>query len=135
MNLKNACPRPVVLAAALAVVCLAALSGCDSTPAGITLADLSGWIYVEPNPVGVGEECTRYSFIYNSHATDTAFVDSVTIDSLVFNVDFSIAPGDTHPAVEEMGRTYPSAGTYIHTLTYYTTLGILTCPPCTVTVQ
>ena len=122
-------------AAALAVCCLAALSGCKNTPAGIRLSDLSGWIYVQPNPVAVGEGCYSYSFIYNSHQTDTAFVDSVTIDTVVyrFHGDFDIPPRDTVTAVEQ-SYLYQSAGTYIDTLTYYTTVGTLVCPPCTVKV-
>ena len=134
MNPVNACPRPVAFAAGLVLLCLAFLPGCDSTPAGITLDDLSGWMVVSPNPVGVGEQCTRNSFMYNSHATDTAFVDSLRIDTLHY-VGFHCMPGDTIWAVEERGRTYESAGTYIHTLTYYTRIGVLTCPPCTVTVE
>ncbi|MCX6844203.1 MAG: hypothetical protein NTX53_18235 [candidate division WOR-3 bacterium] len=134
MYRRNVCPSPIVLAA-LAALCFVVLSGCHSTPAKIELDDLSVWIYVEPNPVGVGEQCTRYSSIYNRHETDTACVDSVTIDTLVFAMDFLVAPDDTVPTVEEMGLTYPSAGAYIHTLTYYTTIGTFVCPPCTVTVE
>ena len=134
MNLKKVCLRAVVLAVGLVVLSLAGLSGCDNAPAGIALDDLTGWMVVSPNPVGVGEPCTRNSFMYNSHATDTAFVDSLKIDTLRY-VGFHCMPGDTIWAVEEMGRTYQSAGTYIHTLTYFTRIGILTCPPCTVIVE
>ena len=123
MNRKNRNRRFIVYAAALAVFCLAAWSGCHKTPSGLRLDDLSGWVYVAPNSVGVGEECTRYSFIFNNHQTDTAYVDSCTIDTLHFNMDFIVAPLDTFPAVEESNRTYAAAGTYIHTLTYYTTIG------------
>jgi len=135
LNRKNRNPHSIAGAAALAVFCLAAWSGCKSKPAGITLDNLSGWIYVTPNPVGVGEGCNRYSFIYNSHLTDTAYVDSTRIDTLLYGMSFSVAPRDTVPAVEEDNLTYQSVGTYIHTLTYYTRIGTLVCPPCTVKVQ
>jgi hypothetical protein len=126
--------RPVVLVSAFAALCLAVFNGCDSGPAGITLDDLSGWMVVQPNPVVAGEECTRLSWIYNAHASDSAFVDSLRIDTVRWP-GFEVMPGDTAGAVEEMNRVYPTAGTYVHTLTYYTTLGVLNCPPCTVTVQ
>jgi hypothetical protein len=120
---------------ALAGVCLIILAGCQTTPAGISLEDLSGWMTVEPNPVSVGQDCTRSSFIFNHHDADTAYVDSVRIDTLVFAFPFRVLPRDTHPAVREMNLRYAAAGTCVHALTYYTTLGDLTCPPCTVTVQ
>ena len=131
MNRRNS--RLVVIAAALAAFCIAAFTGCDSGPAGITLDDLSGWMIVHPTPVVAGNACTRSSYIYNRHPTDSAFVDSLKIDSTRW-VGFTVMPGDTVYAVEEMSVVYPAAGTYIHSLTYYTKIGILNCPPCTVTV-
>lgn len=135
MNLRNRNRRFIACAAAIVAFGLAVWSGCQSIPTGLKLTDLSGWVYVQPNPVGVGEANTRYSFIFNSHPTDTAYVDSCTIDTLHFNMSFRVAPRDTQPAVEESGRTYPAVGTYVHTLTYYTTIGTLVCPPCTVKVE
>ena len=132
MNRKNS--RFVILAAALAALGIAVSTGCDTKPVGITLDDLSGWMVVQPNPVVAGEECTRFSWIYNAHASDSAFVDSLKIDAVRWP-GLEVMPGDTAGAVEEMNRIYPAAGTYVHTLTYYTTLGVLNCPPCTVIVQ
>jgi hypothetical protein len=131
LNRSNS--RPVVIVAALAALCLAAFIGCDSAPDGITLDDLSGWMIVHPTPVVAGRACIRSSYIYNAHQTDSAFVDSLKIDSTRW-VGFTVMPGDTIYAVEEMSVVYPAAGTYIHTLTYYTKIGVLNCPPCTVTV-
>jgi hypothetical protein len=134
LNRNDATSRLIILAA-VAAFAMAVLPGCDSSPAALTLGDLSGWMTATPNPVGVGQDVTRSSYIYNSHATDTAYVDSTVIDTIHFIMDFKVFPGDTAFAVEHMGLTYPSAGTYVHTLTYYTTIGVVTCPPCTVVVQ
>ena len=134
MSRKNVRPRLAVFAGTFVVLCLAGLPGCDSRPAGVTLDDLSGWMYVVPNPATVGVACTRSSYIYNSHASDTVFVDSVKVDTIHW-VGFHVMPRDTIYAVEENGLIYQSAGTYIHTLTYYTEIGVLTCPPCTVVVR
>jgi hypothetical protein len=135
LNGKNRNLQFIVCAAALAICCLAAFTDCQSKPAALTLSDLSGWIYVRPDTVAVGAPCTRYSFIYNNHLTDTAFVDSTIIDTLHYSMSFVVPPSDTVPAVEENDLTYPSAGTYVHMLTCYTKVGVLVCPRCTVTVQ
>jgi hypothetical protein len=135
LNRKNRNPHCIGYAVALAIFCLAALSGCKSKPAGITLADLSGWSYLSPDSVGVGEPCTFHSFIYNRHLTDTAYVDSTTLDTLVVRASFDIPPLDTVAAVYESNIIYQTPGTYIHTLTFFTTIGALICPPCTVRVE
>ena len=108
---------------------------CVQNNSTLKLSDLKGWMTVSPNPVAAGQPVTRSSLLYNGHASEWVFTDSIVIDTLHFSGGVNVLPGDTTFVVEEMDFRYPSAGTYVHHLTFYTTIGVLTCPPCTVIVQ
>jgi hypothetical protein len=122
----------VAVVACLGLTLLACVVRNTST---MKLSDLKGWMTVSPNPVAAGQPVTRLSYMYNGHASEWAFIDSAVIDTLHFDGVFNVLPGDTTSVIDQTNVIYPLAGTYVHHLTFYTEVGILTCPPCTVIVQ
>jgi hypothetical protein len=129
-------PRTRCLSALPALQAVALLApACDSTAAGPTLADLSGWTTVVPNPLNAGEDCTRACRIANVHPDSAVWVDSIALDTLVFPTGSAVGPLDTLLMLEQLGYSYPAPGTFVHVLRCFTAVGVLVCPPCTVVVN